>query len=51
MLSGNSWYYMPMDLVSRISENFSESAHLKLQSMDALAKPIAAAAELMVRCL
>src|SRR5574340_798907 len=41
----------PMDLVSRISENFSESAHLKLQSMDALAGPIAAAAERMVQCL
>ncbi len=40
-----------MDLVSRISENFSESAHLKLQSMDALAGPIAAAAERMVQCL
>src|SRR5512143_2320187 len=42
---------MPMDLISRISENFSESAHLKLQSMDALAGPIAAAAEHMVQCL
>ena len=40
-----------MDLISRISENFSESAHLKLQSMDALARPIADAAELMVRSL
>lgn len=40
-----------MDLINRISENFSESAHLKLQSMDALAGPIAAAAELMVQCL
>ena len=40
-----------MDLVSRISENFSESAHLKLQSMDALAGPLAAAAERMVQCL
>jgi D-sedoheptulose 7-phosphate isomerase len=40
-----------MDLVNRISENFSESAHLKLQSMDALAGPIAAAAERMVQCL
>jgi D-sedoheptulose 7-phosphate isomerase len=40
-----------MDLISRISENFSESAHLKLQSMDALATPIAAAAERMVQCL
>jgi D-sedoheptulose 7-phosphate isomerase len=40
-----------MDLVSRISENFSESAHLKLQSMDTLAGPIAAAAKRMVQCL
>jgi D-sedoheptulose 7-phosphate isomerase len=40
-----------MDLISRISENFSESAHLKLQSMDALAQPIAQAAERMVQCL
>ena len=40
-----------MDLIHRISENFSESAHLKLQSMDALAAPIAAAAERMVQCL
>ena len=40
-----------MDLINRISENFSESAHLKLQSMDALAAPIAAAAERMVECL
>jgi D-sedoheptulose 7-phosphate isomerase len=39
-----------MDLISRISENFSESAHLKLQSMDALAGPIAVAAERMVQC-
>ena len=40
-----------MDLISRISETFSESAHLKLQSMDALAGPIAEAAERMVHCL
>jgi D-sedoheptulose 7-phosphate isomerase len=40
-----------MDLISRISENFSESAHLKLQSMDVLAAPIADAAERMVQCL
>jgi D-sedoheptulose 7-phosphate isomerase len=40
-----------MDLISRISENFSESAHLKLQSMDALAAPIAHASEMMVACL
>lgn len=40
-----------MDLVSRVTELFSESAHLKLQCMDALAPPIAAAAQLMVECL
>lgn len=40
-----------MDLIARISENFSESAHLKLQCMDALAAPIAAAAQAMVGCL
>ena len=40
-----------MDLLSRISDNFSESAHVKLQSMDALAQPIATAAERMVQCL
>ena len=40
-----------MDLITRISENFSESAHLKLQAMDALAGPSAAAAERMVLCL
>jgi D-sedoheptulose 7-phosphate isomerase len=40
-----------VDLITRISENFSESAHLKLQSMDALARPIAVAAERMVQCL
>lgn len=40
-----------MDLISRISDNFSESAHLKLQSMDALAAPIAEAAKSMVQCL
>jgi len=40
-----------MDLVSRISEHFSESAHLKLECMDALAAPIAAGVQLMVDCL
>lgn len=40
-----------MDLVSRVVEHFSESAHLKLECMDALAPPIAAAAQLMVDCL
>jgi D-sedoheptulose 7-phosphate isomerase len=42
---------LEVDLITRISENFSESAHLKLQAMDALAGPIAAAAERMVQCL
>jgi D-sedoheptulose 7-phosphate isomerase len=40
-----------MDLIGRISEHFSESAHLKLQSMDVLAGPIAEAAERMVHAL
>jgi D-sedoheptulose 7-phosphate isomerase len=40
-----------MDIIRRISQNFSESARLKLQSMDSLAAPIAAAAERMVQCL
>jgi D-sedoheptulose 7-phosphate isomerase len=40
-----------VDLITRISENFSESAHLKLQAMDALAGPIAQGAERMVQCL
>lgn len=40
-----------MDLISRISDNFSESAHLKLECMDALAPPISAAAQLMIDCL
>ena len=47
----NSITALPVDLITRISENFSESAHLKLQAMDALAGPIAAAAERMVQCL
>ncbi|MBM3341593.1 MAG: phosphoheptose isomerase [Betaproteobacteria bacterium] len=40
-----------MDLIARISEHFSESAHLKLECMDTLAAPIGAAAQLMVDCL
>ena len=40
-----------MDLIARISGHFSDSAHLKLQAMDALATPIASAAERMVQCL
>ena len=49
--SGRTVKSLRMDLISRISENFSESAHLKLQSMDVLAGPIAQAAEHMVHCL
>ena len=40
-----------MDLITRISGHFSDSAHLKLQAMDVLAAPIASAAERMVQCL
>lgn len=40
-----------MDLVARISHNFTESVHLKLQALDVLAEPIAAASERMVQCL
>ena len=40
-----------MDLISRINGHFSDSAHLKLQAMDALAAPIASAAERMAQCL
>ena len=40
-----------MDLIARINSHFSDSAHLKLQAMDALAAPIAGAAERMAQCL
>jgi D-sedoheptulose 7-phosphate isomerase len=40
-----------MDLINRIHQHFTESAHLKLQVMDILSAPIAAAAERMVQCL
>ena len=40
-----------MDLIARISGHFSDSAHLKLQAMDALAAPIAGAAGRMAQCL
>lgn len=40
-----------MDLISRISHHFTESAHLKLQALDLLAAPIADAAERIVQCL
>ena len=40
-----------MDLIARISQNFTDSAHLKLQALEMLADPIAAAAGKMVQCL
>ena len=40
-----------MDLVSRIHQHFTDSAHLKLQAMELLAEPLARAAERMVQCL
>lgn len=40
-----------MDLISRISEHFQDSAQLKLDAVESLAAPIAEAAELMVGCL
>jgi D-sedoheptulose 7-phosphate isomerase len=40
-----------MDLIARISQQFSDSAQTKLQAVDALAAPIAQAIETMVHCL
>lgn len=40
-----------VDLISRISGHFSESAQLKLRAGGQLAAPIAAAAQCMVQCL
>lgn len=40
-----------MDLIARINGHFSDSAHLKLQAMEALAAPIARAVERMAQCL
>jgi len=40
-----------MDLVSRISQHFTDSAQLKLQAMELLAGPLASASERMVECL
>jgi D-sedoheptulose 7-phosphate isomerase len=42
---------VPIDLVARVSRHFSDSAQAKLAAVDALARPIVRAAELMVRCL
>jgi D-sedoheptulose 7-phosphate isomerase len=40
-----------MDLITRISDHFSDSAQTKLDAIDALAPAIARAAEMMVGCL
>ncbi len=40
-----------MDLISRINQHFTDSAHLKLQAMGLLAEPLASASERMVECL
>ena len=40
-----------MDLISRISEQFSDSAHTKLDAIEMLAAPIAGAVEVMVGSL
>jgi D-sedoheptulose 7-phosphate isomerase len=40
-----------MDLISRINQHFTDSAHLKLQAMGLLAQPLATASERMVECL
>jgi len=40
-----------MDLISRISQQFSDSAHTKLDAIEMLAAPIAGAVELMIGSL
>ena len=40
-----------MDLISRVSQQFQDSAQAKLKAVEALAAPIAAAVELMVESL
>jgi D-sedoheptulose 7-phosphate isomerase len=40
-----------IDLVARVSRHFSDSAHIKLAAVDALAQPIVRATEVMVGCL
>jgi D-sedoheptulose 7-phosphate isomerase len=42
---------MSIDLVARVSRHFTDSAQTKLAAVEALAQPIARAAELMVACL
>ena len=40
-----------MDLISRISQHFADSAQLKLKAKELLAGPLASASERMVECL
>lgn len=40
-----------MDLISRISQHFTDSAQTKLDAIELLAGPIAEGAELMINCL
>jgi len=40
-----------MDIVNRISQHFTDSAHLKYQAVDLISTPIAEAAERIVQCL
>ena len=40
-----------MDLITRIGQHFTDSAHLKLHALEVLAEPIAQAAERMVESL
>ena len=40
-----------MDLISRISQHFTDSAQTKLDAIELLAAPIAEGAELMINCL
>jgi D-sedoheptulose 7-phosphate isomerase len=40
-----------MDLIGRINQHFSDSAHFKLQAVEVLAEPLARASERMVKCL
>jgi D-sedoheptulose 7-phosphate isomerase len=40
-----------MDLISRISQHFTDSAQIKLDAIELLAAPIAEAIEMMVGCL
>ena len=40
-----------MDLLSRVNQHFTESAQLKMQSMELLGAPLVSAAQRMVQCL